>query len=84
MPQKKIANLMTELHEQFGLVEPSPQQEKLMRDIESHIHNASEPTPPDPSLTESAEMLLETLGGDHPRTAAIMRELLDTLKNIGV
>lgn len=84
MPQKKIDSLMSQLHEQFGTVDPSPQQEKLMRDIESHIHNASEPTPHDPSLTESAELLLESLGEDHPRTTAIMRELLDTLKNIGV
>lgn len=84
MPQKKIENLISQLHEQFGTVEPSPQQQKLMRDLESHIHSAGEPTPQDPSLIESAELMLESLGEEHPRTATIVRELLDTLKNIGV
>ena len=84
MPQSKIENLMSQLHEQFGTAESSTQQQKLMRDLESHIHDSSEPAPRDPSLIESAEIMLEELGDDHPRTSAIVKELLDTLKNIGV
>lgn len=84
MSKNKIENLMSQLHEQFGTVEPSPQQQRLMNDLESHIHNTSEPAPEDPSLIESAELLLESLEGEHPRSTAIMRELLDTLRNIGV
>lgn len=84
MPQKKIENLMSQLHEQFGTVEPSPQQQRLMDDLQSHIHSSGEPAPEDPSLIQSAELLLESLEGEHPRATGIMRELLDTLRNIGV
>lgn len=84
MPKQKLENLMSQLHEQFGTVEPSPQQQRLMRDLEAHVHNASEPTPEDPSLIESAELLIESLEGEHPRSTAILREILATLKNIGV
>lgn len=84
MPQQRLENLMSELHEQFGTVEPSPQQQRLMRDLQAHIHSTSEPTPEDPSLIESAELLLESLEGDHPRSTGILREILATLRNIGV
>jgi Domain of unknown function (DUF4404) len=84
MPRAKIENIMTELHEHFGSTEPSAQQQKLMQDLEAHMHSTLDPEPADPSLIETVELVLESLGDEHPRTAVIVRELLDTLKNIGV
>jgi predicted DNA-binding transcriptional regulator YafY len=84
MPNKKIENLMSELHGLFGSDMPSPQQQKLLEDLQAHIHSSLEPDPLDPSLTETAEMLVESIEQEHPRAVAIIRDILDTLKNIGV
>jgi hypothetical protein len=84
MPDKKIENLMSELHELFGSEEPSPQQQKLLADLHSHIHSSLDPDSHEPSLTETAELIIESVEQEHPRAAAIVRDLLDTLKNMGV
>lgn len=84
MPKEKISNLMSELHELFGTTEPSARQQKLMADLDRHMHNIDEAEPADPTPLETAELMLDDLGTDHPRTSAVLRELLDTLRNIGV
>lgn len=84
MPKARIENLMTELHERFGELEPSPQQEQLLEALQQHIHGVAEGDKPDPTPLETIELLLDNLGEDHPRVVAVLRELMDTLKNIGV
>lgn len=84
MPREKIKNLMSELHELFGNDEPSAEQVKLMESLNYYVHDQSETTPPDPSPVETIEMLAEQMGEEHPRTSAVLRELMETLKNMGV
>lgn len=84
MAKAKIENLMTELHERFGELEPSPQQDKLLADLQARMHDLDENGIVDPTPVESIELMLESLGEDHPKVAVVLRELLDTLKNIGV
>lgn len=83
MAKAKIENLMTELHERFGEVEASPQQAQLLEDLQARIHDVSE-GPVDPTPLNTIEMMIESLGEKHPNVTVLLRELLDTLKNIGV
>ncbi len=83
-PQQKMEALMSELHELFGNHEPTPQQQQLMRNLEQHIHAVGEPDVDRPNLVESLEVVVEDLEADHPRTAGVLRELVATLRNIGV
>jgi hypothetical protein len=82
--QQKMEALMSELHELFGNQEPTPQQQQLMRNLEQHIHAVGEPDVDRPNLVESLEVVVEDLEVDHPRTSAVLRELVATLRNIGV
>lgn len=84
MPKEKINNLMTELHHTFGSGTPSEQQRKLLADLQSHVHDVNEQEPLDPTPVEIIETMLENLGEEHPKTSLLLRQLLDTLKNIGV
>lgn len=84
MPKAKINNLISELNEIFGSDVPSEQQQKLLADLEMHIHDSSESAPVDPPPMVIIETMLENLGEEHPKASLLLRELLDTLKNIGV
>lgn len=84
MPKEKIKNLMSELHELFGNDESSVEQTRLMESLDYYLHEQSETTPPDPSPIETLELLAEQMGEEHPRTSAVLRELMETLKNMGV
>jgi hypothetical protein len=84
MAKAKIENLMTELHERFGEVEMSAEQQRLLADLEARFQGASAGSVKDPTPLESIQLMIEDLGENHPNVSAILRELLDTLKNIGV
>lgn len=84
MATTKLENLMTELHERFGEVEPSPQQQQLLDDLQQRIHNVSTGGVGEPTPLDTIEVMIESLGEKHPNVTALLRELLDTLKNIGV
>lgn len=84
MPKAKIENLMTELHDRFGEMETSPQQERLLAELQAHVHDVSEGSVKDPTPLESIQLMIDDLGDNHPNVSTLLRELLDTLKNIGV
>lgn len=84
MPKAKIENLMTELHDRFGEMETSPQQERLLAELQAHVHDVSEGSVKDPTPLETIQLMIDDLGDNHPNVSALLRELLDTLKNIGV
>lgn len=84
MPKERINNLMTELHHIFGSDTTSAQQQKLLDELNAHVHNVNEEAPIDPTPVEIIETMLENLGEEHPKASLLLRQLLDTLKNIGV
>lgn len=84
MPTQKIESLMTELNEYFGNATPSPEQQRMLEELAEHMHAVDEQGPVDPTPLETIELLLEQIGEDHPKTSAVLSELLQTLKNIGV
>ncbi|MCR6650996.1 MAG: DUF4404 family protein [Cellvibrionaceae bacterium] len=84
MPKAKIENLMTELHERFGEAEMSAEQERLLAELDARIRDSSAGSVKDPTPLESIQLMIDDLGESHPNVSVLLRELLDTLKNIGV
>ncbi|WP_111640613.1 DUF4404 family protein [Marinimicrobium alkaliphilum] len=84
MPQQRIKTLIGELHDMYGDDQPSEAQRRLLDDVERHIHPAGAKAPPDPAMLETMELLIEDMEEEHPRTSAVLREIMITLKNIGV
>lgn len=84
MPQQRIEALIGELHEIYGDDEPSEAQKRLLAELERRIHPAGVPGEPEPVPLDTLELLTEELSDEHPRTTAIFREILETLRNIGV
>ena len=84
MPKAKINNLMTALHSRFGDDLTSPQQKQLLKELQSHIHAWNEKEPVDPDFPQTVNLLLEEIEEEHPKAAAVMREIMRVLENIGV
>lgn len=84
MPKQKVAHLITDLHERFGDEEISPQQQTLLEQVKTHAHDMSEAAPADPDFLEVVEALVAEVEAEHPRAAAVLEQMLDTLKNIGI
>ena len=80
MPQQQLENLITRLHESFGSTDASPQQQQLLDDLQRHSAGGSDTL----SLQDSANLVLEELEIEHPQTAAILREIVETLGRLGV
>ena len=84
MPKARIENLMTELHERFGEQQMSAEQQHLLSELQARVHDVSEGSVKEPTPLETIQLMIEDLGDNHPNVSALLRELLDTLKNIGV
>ena len=84
MPKQKVAHLMTDLHERFADEEISSQQQALLEQVKVHAHEMSEQETVDPSFMEVVEQFVTEVEVEHPRAAAVLEQILDTLKNIGV
>lgn len=84
MPKKQLKSLFERLREHLPEGEASAQQKILMDQIAYHVHDVDSPDPPDPSLRDSIELLIEDIEQEHPKSAAVARNLLETLAAIGV
>lgn len=84
MPKQKAQYLISQLHDMYGDNVPSDQQRRLLAELELHVHPVGTKDSYEPVPLETLERLVEEVEMDHPRTAAVARELLETLKNIGV
>ena len=84
MSKVTIEHLMTSLHERFGDDLASPQQQQLIESLRQHMHDLNESEPVDPGFQETLGALLEDVEQQHPQAAAILREVMETLKNMGI
>ena len=84
MPKQTLQNLISSLHDQFGDDAVSSQQQQLMQDLENHIHGMNETEPLDPNIQETLTLLLDDAEERHPQSAAIIREVMEALKNMGI
>ena len=84
MPRQHLENLITRLHQEFSPGQSSPQQQQLLNELQNHLHNSGAQAPADPSLQDSANLLLESLEVEHPQAAGIVREIIETLGRLGL
>ena len=84
MPKQQLTTLFQRLRDHFPEGEASAQQKMLMDQIAFHLHDQGSPDPVDPSIRDSVELLIEDIEADHPKSAAIAKNILETLAAIGV
>jgi RAB protein geranylgeranyltransferase component A len=84
MPIANLKALMIDLHDSFGDDETSSQQQQLMQQLQSYVHDIDTAEPAPPGLIESAEILIDEMEEGHPKTAAIIRQVINALGNIGI
>lgn len=84
MPIDNLKALISDLHDSFGDVKTSPQQQQLMQQLQIYVHDVDTAEPVPPGLIESAEILVDEMEAEYPKTAAIIRQVINTLGNIGV
>ena len=84
MPIDNLKTLISDLHDSFGDEETSQQQQQLMQQLQIYVHDIDTAEPVPPSLIESAEILLDEVEEGYPQTAAIIRQVIKALGNIGI
>lgn len=84
MPKQKAIGLITDLHERFADDVVSDKQQQLLKEVELHIHGLGEAESPEPGFVDALEVLVTDIEADHPVAAGLVRNLVETLKNIGV
>jgi NAD-dependent DNA ligase len=84
MPKQIIQNLISELHQSFGDIEPSAKQQMLLAEVQRHMHETGAPEVEDEAFSETLQKLLEELKTDHPAGAAIIGQIMKVLADIGV
>jgi hypothetical protein len=84
MPKEKVTHLISDLHDRFGDDLVSSQQISLLEQVKTHAHEMDEAEPVDPNFLEVVETFVAEVEADHPHAAGILKQVLETLKNIGV
>jgi hypothetical protein len=84
MPIDNLKALISDLHDSFGDDESSPQQQQLMQQLQIYVHDIDTAEPVPPGLIECAEILLDEVEEDYPQTAAIIRQVINALGNMGI
>jgi len=84
MPEQKLKSLFQRLRDNLPEGEASAQQKMLMDQIQFHVHNDDEPDPEDPNFRTSVELLIDDIETDHPKSAAVAKNILETLAAIGI
>ncbi len=84
MPKHHITGLLSQLHDKLAASDRSPEQEALLLQLQSQLADWEGPAPPDGSVVNTAEMLLETLKEKHPQLSRVLGELIATLGRIGI
>ena len=84
MPIDNLKALIADLHDSFGDDDTSTQQQQLMQQLQAYVHDIDTAEPVPPNLIESAEILLDEVEESYPQTAAIIRQVIKALGNIGI
>ncbi|MDO3383944.1 DUF4404 family protein [Gilvimarinus algae] len=84
MSEEKLDHLITRLHDLFGNDEVSPAQQRLMAELERHTHAAGTAESPDPRPVDTLEAMLEDFEEEHPQVSAVLGEIINALRNMGM
>ena len=79
-----LKTLIIDLHDSFGDDKTSPQQQQLMQQLQTYVHDIDTAEPVPPNLIESAEILLDEVEEGYPQTAAIIKQVIKILGNMGI
>lgn len=84
MAKQHIEGLLTKLHDKFASSDTSPEQDALLRQLQSQLADWEGPLPADGNVVTTAELLLEEVDEEHPQVSSVLRELLAALGRIGI
>ena len=84
MPKQKVEGLITKLHDQLSTAETSPEQERLMQQMQSQLSGWEGDVPGDGDIRKTAELLIDELEEERPTLAMIAKDIVETLHNAGL
>ena len=89
MPKKTLEHLITTLHERFGSDLVSPEQQKLLQDLQAHMHNIGddgidEKATVDADVKDTLTLLIEAVEEEHPQAAVTIRQVVEALGKMGI
>jgi hypothetical protein len=84
MPIDNLKALIIDLHDSFGDDKTSTQQHQLIQQLQTYVHDIDTAEPVPPNLIESAEILLAEVEEGYPQTAAIIKQVIKILGNMGI
>lgn len=84
MATPHIDGVMASLHRKFAVADTSPEQEELLRKLQSQLLDWDGPRPSSDDPAETAKLLAAELEAEHPHLSGVVRELIVALGRIGI
>lgn len=84
MSQEQIKGLIIQLHERIGDDETSPQQARLLARLQGQLIGNEEFNPGDGDPRKTAELLLDELDERHPKASMVLRDIIESLRHLGL
>ena len=84
MSKHKIEGLIMNLHDRLAGVETSPQQARMLAQMQGQLEEWKDERPVDGDIRQTAELLMEDLEENHPKAAMVLRDIINTLHNAGL
>lgn len=83
-PDQQLDQLIGRLHELFADDRESDAQKRLMSELDRHTHARGSDDVTDPRPIETLESMLGEYEEDHPQVTAVLGQIVNALKNMGV
>lgn len=83
MPRQKIKGLISQLHEKLGDDQTSPEQALMLAQMQSQLDSWEGPKPADGNLVNLAEELISDIEEKHPKATQVVREIIESLRQLG-
>ena len=84
MPREKIEGLISRLHERLATTDTSPEQDRMLAQMQSQLQEWKGAPQSDGDMRETAELLLEDIEEKHPKAAMVLRDIIETLHYAGL
>ena len=83
-PGQQLDQLIGRLHELFADDRESDAQKRLMSELDRHTHTRGSEDVKDPRPIETLEAMLGDYEEEHPQVSAVLSQIVNALKNMGV
>ncbi|WP_041523725.1 DUF4404 family protein [Gilvimarinus agarilyticus] len=83
-PDSQLDQLIGRLHELFAGEGESDAQKRLMSELERHTHARGTDDVKDPRPVDTLEAMLGEYEQEHPQVSAVLGQIVNALKNMGV